>query len=508
MSVAPAGVSNVLVAVSGVLQDPSTYGVSGTTLTFSTAPPSGTGNISCRYLGVPASGVTTTAYRTVTEFTATAGQTTFTPPSYTVGFINVYLNGVLLGSADYTATNGTTVVLATGAAAGNLVTVESFLVSSVLNAIPNTAGSVSSSNIQTSPTLTTPTIDKINTSVTNTSLGAGNASIMKNRIINGAMVIAQRGTSFSFASGGGSYYYGADRFKTINYTWSAGTDPTVSNDTTVYPTGFRNSYKYATGATGLTFSAGGFQNIEQDIEGYNIADCYLGNITISFWVRASTAGQYNIMLTNNPSSIERYSTRNYTINAANTWEQKSITVDLSAGVASGGTWNTTNGTGLSVQFILGAASNRTGNTGLNTWATGGSPNYDYQTTGCVNLATIANSTFYITGVQLEVGSSATGFEYRQYGTELALCQRYFQRESSRPIGKAIVSNQSSAIQLPVTMRVAPTVTGASFSSSNGGAIGTCTIEDTGTGAFAYVNSSANGSINYNYLISYSAGSEL
>ena len=147
MSVAPAGVTNVLVAVSGVLQDPSTYGVVGNTITFSAAPPSGTGNISCRYLGVPVTGVTTTAYRTVTEFTATASQTTFTPPSYTVGFINVYLNGVLLGSADYTATNGTTVVLATGASAGNLVTVESFLVSSVLNAIPNTAGAVGTTNI-------------------------------------------------------------------------------------------------------------------------------------------------------------------------------------------------------------------------------------------------------------------------------------------------------------------------------------------------------------------------
>jgi hypothetical protein len=153
MSVAPAGVTNVLVAVSGVLQDPSTYGVVGNTITFSAAPPSGTGNISCRYLGVPASGVTTTAYRTVTEFTATASQTTFTPPSYTVGFISVFLNGVLLGSADYTATNGTTVVLATGASAGNLLTVESFLVSSVLNAIPNTAGSVLSSNISSGVTI-------------------------------------------------------------------------------------------------------------------------------------------------------------------------------------------------------------------------------------------------------------------------------------------------------------------------------------------------------------------
>lgn len=158
MSVAPAGTTNVLVVVSGVVQDPSTYGVVGTTLNFSAAPPSGTGNISCRYLGVPVTGVTTTAYRTVTEFTATASQTTFTPPSYNVGFINVYLNGVLLGSADYTATNGTTVVLATGASAGNILTVESFQISSVANAISNTAGAVTSSNIQTSVALTTPNL--------------------------------------------------------------------------------------------------------------------------------------------------------------------------------------------------------------------------------------------------------------------------------------------------------------------------------------------------------------
>ena len=158
MSVAPANTASVLVAVSGVLQDPSTYSVSGTTLTFSAAPPSGTGNISCRYLGIPASGVTTTAYRTVTEFTATAGQTTFTPPSYTAGFINVYRNGVLLGTADYTATNGTTVVLAKSANSGDLVTVESFLVSSVLNAIPATAGSVGSTYLASSLSLTTPTL--------------------------------------------------------------------------------------------------------------------------------------------------------------------------------------------------------------------------------------------------------------------------------------------------------------------------------------------------------------
>jgi len=136
MSVAPANTTSIIVAVSGVLQDPSTYSVSGTTLTFSAAPPAGTGNISVRFLGIPASGVTNTAYRTQTEFTATAGQTTFSVPSYTVGFIDVYRNGALLGSADFTATNGTTVVLTNPASSGDLIETVSFYVSSVLNAIP------------------------------------------------------------------------------------------------------------------------------------------------------------------------------------------------------------------------------------------------------------------------------------------------------------------------------------------------------------------------------------
>jgi hypothetical protein len=145
LSVAPANTNSILVAVSGVLQSPDTYSVSGTTLTFSAAPPAGTGNISVRFLGIPASGVVNTAYRTQTEFTATAGQTTFSVPSYTVGFIDVYRNGALLGSADFTATNGTTVVLANPASSGDLVETISFFVSSVLNAIPATAGAVTNS---------------------------------------------------------------------------------------------------------------------------------------------------------------------------------------------------------------------------------------------------------------------------------------------------------------------------------------------------------------------------
>jgi hypothetical protein len=169
MTVAPANTSSIIVAVTGVLQDPSTYSVSGTTLTFSAAPPSGTSNISVRYLGIPASGVTTTAYRTVTEFTATSGQTSFSTPSYTVGYIDVYRNGVMLGTADFTATTGTTVVLASGATTGDLIRTESFYVSSVLNAIPNSPASVGSTNIVSGVTLTTPTLTGTTTATTITS---------------------------------------------------------------------------------------------------------------------------------------------------------------------------------------------------------------------------------------------------------------------------------------------------------------------------------------------------
>jgi hypothetical protein len=157
MTVAPANTSSIIVAVTGVLQDPSTYSVSGTTLTFSAAPPSGTSNISVRYLGIPASGVTTTAYRTVTDFTATAGQTSFSVPSYTVGYIDVYRNGVRLVSTDYTATTGTTVVLVNACTSGDSVVTESFLVSSVLNAIPATSASIQQSYLASGVAGTGPT---------------------------------------------------------------------------------------------------------------------------------------------------------------------------------------------------------------------------------------------------------------------------------------------------------------------------------------------------------------
>ena len=198
MSAAPATSSAVLVSITGVLQDPATYGVVGTTLTFSAAPPSGTGNISVRYLGIPASGVTTSAYRTITEFTATAGQTTFTPPSYTPGFISVFRNGALLSTTDYTATNGTTVVLGSAAAAGDLVTIESFYVSSVLNALPQTGGTLSGSLVVNGATGQNPLIVQTNTIEAMRVNNSGNVGIGTSSP--NAKVDSNQATGFSYAA--------------------------------------------------------------------------------------------------------------------------------------------------------------------------------------------------------------------------------------------------------------------------------------------------------------------
>jgi hypothetical protein len=144
LTYAPASPTSIIVAISGVVQNPNLYSIIGTTLTFSPAPPSGTNNISVLYLGLPVIGVSSpgnTAYRSSQDFTATASQTTFTTTgSYTVGFLEVYRNGARLGDADFTATNGTTVVLGTACNAGDLVTIVFFTLVSVANAMPQSGG--------------------------------------------------------------------------------------------------------------------------------------------------------------------------------------------------------------------------------------------------------------------------------------------------------------------------------------------------------------------------------
>jgi hypothetical protein len=273
---------------------------------------------------------------------------------------------------------------------------------------------------------------------------------MKNRIINGAMVIDQRNAGASITAGG---VYATDRWATHSNTDGIYTVQQV----TTAPTGFNNSLK-ATVTTADT-SIGATQNalLAQYIEGYNVADLGFGTanaktITLSFWVNSSITGTFTGALNN--SAYDRSYPFSYTISAANTWEQKSVTI---AGDTSG-TWLTTNGAGIRVWFALAVGSSQSTTAG--SWAAG---TY-YGATGQTNWMNTIGNVFYLTGVQLEVGSNATGYEYRQYQQEFALCQRYYQKlGNATGVGNWYNNTAIQAIfNFPVIMRTAPTasMTGA------------------------------------------------
>lgn len=237
---------------------------------------------------------------------------------------------------------------------------------------------------------------------------------MRNKIINGKMEIAQRGTSFPAIAAS----YSLDRWCGFNSGTSAVL--TASQQTDV-PSGaeFQNSLRYAVTTADATIAAGDVYGIRQIIEGYNVRDLLGRTFTLSFWVRSSKTGIHCVAFKND---VDRSYIAEYTINAANTWEQKSITV--TGGLITAGTWNWTNGKGLVVGWAL--ASGSTFQTTANTWQTG---NF-VATANQVNCLDTIGNIFAITGVQLEVGSVATPFEHRPYGTELALCQRYYYRITS------------------------------------------------------------------------------
>ena len=288
----------------------------------------------------------------------------------------------------------------------------------------------------------------------------------KNRIINGAMVIDQRNAGASVTYDGSSGY-SVDRFFASEIGNGAFTLQQVSTSSSAdnAPAGFVNSLKMTvtTPQTG-TLNAG----LSQAIEGYNIADLNWGtanaaSVTLSFWVKSSVTGAMGGSIQN--SAGDRSYPFNYTVNTANTWEQKSITI---AGDTSG-TWLTTNGTGLLLRFMYGTSS--TG--AANTWA---AANYRAPT-GSVFPITTSGATFFITGVQLEKGSTATSFDYRPYGTELQLCQRYLPALASGGGSVAAgysytTTNAILTVNFPSYARVQPTgiTTTGSFSILNGSAL--------------------------------------
>ena len=277
----------------------------------------------------------------------------------------------------------------------------------------------------------------------------------KNRIINGAMTIAQYGTTTTLVTGN-SNGFAADRFRGFNIGDGA---CSIIQATNAPPStnGFINSVQIDVTTADTSIAAGELYMVRQVIEGLNITDLAWGTanaktITLSFWVSSPKTGTHFVAFKN--QAQDRCYAASYTVSVADTWEQKTITV---AGDTSG-TWLTTNNSGIQVVWALAIGSTFQTAT-ADVWAAGDG----YATSAQVNVMDSTANNFYITGVQLEKGSTATSFDYRPYGTELALCQRYYIKYSgngTRFYGGRTESTSAAIWQcaLPVEMRTTPTVT--------------------------------------------------
>jgi len=274
----------------------------------------------------------------------------------------------------------------------------------------------------------------------------------KNRIINGTMEIDQRNAGASVTPSANVYTYTVDRFSAY---CNQASKFTVQQSTTA-PTGFINSL-LATSSSAYSITSTDIFVLDQMVEGLNCADLAWGTasakpVTLSFWVRSSLTGTFGGSIQN--SAQNRSYPFSYTISSANTFEQKTITI---AGDTSG-TWLTTSGIGMRVYFGLGCGSVQSGTAGA--WA---GASY-YSATGATSVVGTSGATFYITGVQLEAGSVATEFERRPYGTELQLCQRYYEKVTTGgggvvAIGHAVNSTAAvSCIQWSTVKRASPTIT--------------------------------------------------
>ena len=285
------------------------------------------------------------------------------------------------------------------------------------------------------------------------------------------MVIDQRNAGASVTPTTGTYTL--DRFRAYQNVASKFTVQRSS----VAPAGFTNS-ALITSTSAYTASGTDLFLFMQYIEGFNVADLGWGTanaatVTLSFWVRSSLTGTFGGAILN--GAEDRNYPFTYTISAANTWELETITIPGDTS----GTWLTTNGLGMEVNFGLGAGATYSGTAGA--WAAGAK----FTATGATSVVGTSGATFYITGVQLEKGSTATSFDYRPYGTELALCQRYFITSyDGSAVGTATTTNsifwrsfgdsntvtQSYAVYFKQNMRATPTVT----------------VYSTGTGATAQI----------------------
>jgi len=347
----------------------------------------------------------------------------------------------------------------------------------------------------------------------------------KNRIINGGMVIDQRNAGASATPAADTYtldrwLYGSTVASKFTVQQNAGS--------VTPPAGFSN-YLGATSTSAYSLTGTQSFSIQHRLEGFNTADFNFGtasatNLTLSFWVRSSLTGTFGGEIYGNPSRTYPFT---YSIVTANTWTYITIAI---AGDTTVNTYNTTNGFSLIVVFGLGASGASTGGT-VNTWQNG---NFT-QPAGTVSVVSTNAATWYITGVQLEKGSTATSFDFRDYGTELALCQRYFTKTFPLATAPAQAASQngsficpqgagagangnsySLAWQFKVAMRTAPTIALYTPTAAGGGnwydagGFSTTTSASGNTSEFSTViyNVSAAATANVNAVIHATASAEL
>ena len=271
----------------------------------------------------------------------------------------------------------------------------------------------------------------------------------RNVIANGAMIISQRGTSFTSVGNGN---YTLDRFR----LYSSGGGVFNVDQASDGPDDFTKSLKVTVATNDASIGASDYYMLNHRIEGYSTSHFNFGTsaaktVTLSFYVKSSLTGTFGGSFTN--SSEANAYIFSYTINTANTWERKTVTI---TGQTSG-TWSTDNTNSIRIYWDLGCGSgNVSGSSG---WGSGG-----YGLSGTTQLVGTASATWQITGVQLEVGDTATPFEHRSYGEELARCQRYYfeARKGSYPEAYHYYARTNIAVvgnvPFPVTMRATPSVT--------------------------------------------------
>ena len=251
----------------------------------------------------------------------------------------------------------------------------------------------------------------------------------KNIIINGDMSIAQRGTSTAYITSGG--YYKVDRLETVisslgTWTQSQSTDVPSGQ-------GFATSLKMDCTTADASPSASDELRIRQNVEGQNLQYLKKGtsnaeSLTISFWVKSNKTGTYIAELMDNDNS-NRHIGKSYTISSADTWEKKILTFEGDTT----GAFDNDNGAALAVSFWLGAGSNYTSGTLQTSW---GSLTQANRAVGQVNLADSTSNEFYLTGVQLEAGTTASEYEFLPFDTQLQRCLRYFEKSMAYSIAPA------------------------------------------------------------------------